>query len=67
MLIKYNKGITRDIAYKCLNFIHKSMEIEQIGGNPQLANNILQLRDNIIDWSGLNEYGSNMRISGVVY
>lgn len=67
LLIKYNKGITKNIAYKCLNFIHKSMEIEQINSNPQLAGNILQLRDNIIDWSDLNEYGSTMRISGVVY
>ena len=67
LLIKYQKGITRDIAYKCLNFIHQSMELEQIGTNPQLANNILQLRDNIMNWSDLNEYGSTMRISGVVY
>lgn len=67
LLIKYNKGITRDIAYKCLNFIHKSIEIEQIGTNPQLSGNLLQLRDNIIDWSEFNEYGSTMRISGVVY
>ena len=67
LLVRYNKGITRDIAYKCLNFIHKSMEIAQIGTNTQLAGNILQLRDNIIDWSGLNEYGSHMPISGVVY
>ena len=67
LLIKYNKGITRDIAYKCLNFIQKSIEIEQIGTNSQLAGNILQLRENIIDWSNLNEYGSTMRISGVVY
>ena len=67
LLVKYNKGITRDIAYKCLNFIEKSMEIEQIGTNYQLANGILQLRQNIVDWSYLNEYGSSMRISGVVY
>jgi hypothetical protein len=43
------------------------MEIEQIGTNYQLANNILQLRENIIDWSYLNEYGSTMHISGMVY
>lgn len=67
LLIKYNKGITRDIAYKCLNFIQKSIEIQEIGTNYQLANDILQLRDNIIDWSEYNEYGSTMRISGVVY
>lgn len=67
LLVKYNKGITRDIAYKCLNFIEKSMEIEQLGNNYQLANGILQLRQNIVDWSYLNEYGSSMRISGVVY
>lgn len=67
LLIRYNKGITRDIAYKCLNFIQKSIEIQQIGNNPQLAGDILQLRDDIIDWSDLNEYGSTMRISGVVY
>ena len=67
LLIKYNKGITRDIAYKCLNFIQKSMEVEQIGTNYQLANDILRLRENIIDWSYLNEYGSSMHISSVVY
>ena len=67
LLVKYNKGITRDIAYKCLNFIHKSMEVEQIGSDAQLSGNLLELRQNIIDWSYLNEYGSTMRISGVVY
>lgn len=67
LLIKYNKGITRDIAYKCLNFIQKSMEVQQIGTNALLAGNLLQLRNDIIDWSDLNEYGSTMRIGGVVY
>lgn len=67
LLVKYNKGITRDIAYKVINFIQKSMEVQQIGANYQLANNLLQLRENIIDWSYLNEYGSSMRISSVVY
>lgn len=67
LLVKYKQGITRDIAYKCLNFIQKSMEVQEIGSNYQLANDILQLRQNILDWSYLNEYGSNMRISGVVY
>ena len=66
-MIKYNRGITKDIAYKCINFIQKSLEVQQIGTNAPLASNILQLRDNIIDWSDLNEYGSTMRISGVVY
>ena len=67
LLIKYNKGITKDIAYKCINFIQKSLEIQQIGSYPLLAGNILQLRDDIIDWSDLNEYGSDMHFSGVVY
>ena len=67
LLVKYNKGITRDIAYKCLNFIQKSLEVQQVGNDVLLANEILQLRQNIIDWSYLNEYGSTMRISGVVY
>ena len=67
LLVKYHKGITRDIAYKCLNFIQKSLELNQIGNNVPLAYNILQLRQNIVDWSYLNEYGSTMRISGVVY
>ena len=43
------------------------IDIKQIGTNPQLAGEILRLRDDIIDWSDLNEYGSTMRISGVVY
>ena len=67
LLVKYNKGITRDIAYKVLNFIQKSMEVQQIGADYRLSNNLLQLRENIIDWSYLNEYGSSMRISGMVY
>lgn len=67
LLVKYNKGITRDIAYKVVNFIQKSMEVQQIGADYQLSNNLLQLRENIIDWSYLNEYGSSMRISGMVY
>jgi hypothetical protein len=67
LLVKYRKGITRDIAYKVINFIQKSMEVQQIGSSYQLSNNLLQLRENIIDWSYLNEYGSSMRISSVVY
>lgn len=67
LLVKYHKGITRDIAYKVVNFIQKSMEVQQIGADYNLSNNLLRLRENIIDWSYLNEYGSSMRISSVVY
>ncbi len=67
LLVRYNKGITKEIAYKCLNFIQKSMEIEQIGGNT-FANNVLELRENIKDWSGMNdEYQNTYPISGVAY
>lgn len=67
LLMKYNQGITRDIAYKCANFIQKSLELQQVQNNIFLAGNILQLRQNIMNWSWMNEYGSTMRISGVVY
>lgn len=69
LLVKYNKGITRDIAYKCINFIHKSMEVQELGSNYLLANNLLQLRQNIMDWSVMNEYGAarNLLISDMVY
>ena len=56
LLIKYKYGITKDIAYKCLNFIQKSIEIEQVGNDYALTNNLLKLRNDIVDWSGLNEY-----------
>lgn len=66
LLGKYNKGITQDIANKVLMFIQKSIEVEQ--NNIDFTSNLLQLRDNILEWSGYNEhFGDRLRISGIVY
>lgn len=54
LLVKYNKGITRDIAYKCINFIHKSMEVQEIGTNYLLANILFYRR--IIKWEKQTNY-----------
>lgn len=65
LLIRYQKGITKDIAYKCLNFIQKSLEYQQISDNI-IPFGILQLREKIIDWSGLNDgFKHTYPISGI--
>lgn len=50
----YNKGITQDIAFKILNYVKKSLETDSSDDN-----NLLELRSNIIDWSGINGSGIN--------
>lgn len=63
LIAKYNKGITIEIAQKIINFIKVSLEDD---GNllSDYSQNLLKLRDNIIDWSNYNEYGTSMVIKG---
>lgn len=64
LLQKYNKGITIDIANKVLMFIQKSIEVEK--GNIDFTNNLLQLRENILGWSGYYEqFAEPRRISTI--
>ena len=65
LLMKYNKGITINIANKVINFIQISIEVEK--NNIDFTNNLLKLREDVKGWSMYNEYGDNMRINGVVY
>ena len=66
LLIKYNKGITLEIANKCVNFIQKSIEMDQNMGL-ECSNKLLGLRNDLIDWSTLNQYGESMMIEGPIY
>lgn len=66
LLKKYSKGLTVEIMGKVVLFIKRSIEYEQsIGCNPN--QNLLALRDEMMDWSEYNEYGDHMQFNGVVY
>ena len=67
LLQKYNRGITISIAQKVINFVQKSIEFEQGYIENNMTNNLLEIRDQVMDWSEYNEYGDTMRISGIVY
>lgn len=66
LLSKYNKGITIDIAQKIITFIYRSIEFEKQYIESDMTNNLLEVRDNVIEWSEYNDYADHMRINGVV-
>ena len=65
LLMKYNKGITPEIANKVNMFIQRSLEV--YNQNEDFTNNLLALRQNILGWSEWNQYGQQMQISGITY
>ncbi len=65
LLLKYYRGITKDIANKVILFLNKSLEIEK--NDIQYNNTLLKLRDHVIGWSNYNEYADTPRISSVTY
>lgn len=68
LLIKYNRGITINIANKIINFLQASIEsIKGIADNTVYANTLLSLRDNVYNWSIYNQYIDNPRIGQIVY
>lgn len=48
-LERYHTGLTLDIAYKLLKYINKSLDSEY-----SYDSNLLNIRNKIYDWSGLN-------------
>lgn len=68
LLVKYNRGITLNIANKVINFLQASIEsIKGIADNTVYANTLLSLRDNVYNWSIYNQYIDNPRIGQIVY
>lgn len=68
LLIKYNRGITINIANKVINFLQASIEsVRGIADNTAYANTLLSLRDNVYNWSIYNQYIDNPRIGQIVY
>lgn len=68
LLVKYNRGITLNIANKVINFLQASIEsIKGIADNTVYANTLLSLRDNVYNWSVYNQYIDNPRIGQIVY
>lgn len=55
-LSRYRYGITRDIAYKIINYIKRAEE--ETGS---FNNNLLAIREDILDWSYQNEWLMNGR------
>lgn len=53
-LEKYNCGLTTDIAYKLLFYVKRCLE-DKFSTDSELLN----IRNSILDWSGLNEYNYN--------
>ena len=48
---KYKDGLTQDLAFKILYYVNKSLKV----GTTDDAG-LLDLREEIKDWSNLNEY-----------
>lgn len=55
-LERYRYGVTRDIAFKVINYIKRAEE-EGASNN----NNLLSIREDILNWSYQNEYLNNWR------
>lgn len=66
LLSKYNKGITRNLYRKIMHFIQVSIEADN-SVETKLIYNLLEFRDELEDWSRYNDYGDNLRISGISY
>lgn len=50
-LNRYHTGITRDIAYKIINYLKDAEELETSNDN-----NLLLIRDQMLNWSAENEF-----------
>lgn len=57
---KYNKGITKKIAYKILNYIDHS--INNLSIDAKTMSQMLELQENLEGWSKYNIYGDDRRI-----
>lgn len=68
LLKNYNRGITISIAQKVIYFIQRSIEFEQENNYlNDCSNNMLAVRDHVLEWSEYNEYADRIPISGYVY
>lgn len=66
LLSKYNRGITKGIYKKIIEFITCSIEADK-SSEVKIIYDLLEFRENLEGWSRFNEYGDNLRISGVSY
>lgn len=64
LIKKYNKGITLEIANKIIIFLNASIDYCKIGSD--FSNDLLKLRDDILDWSRYNTYGNQLMITDVM-
>ena len=64
LLKKYNKGITLEIANKVIIFLNAS--IEYCKTELDYTNELLKLRDDILDWSRLNVYSNQLTITDIM-
>lgn len=55
-LERYHTGINQDIAFKILFYIKRAIENE----GKSIDADLLNIRERIIDWSGLNYYSKNV-------
>ena len=66
-LSTYNQGLaTKRIVTNIMNFINLSVSENNLD-DKNLIYTLLEVRDNVKKWSDYNEYGDNIRISGVTY
>lgn len=68
LLKRYNRGITIDIASKVAVFLQRSLEYEQ---NYSIESDntmkLLEVGNEVAQWSQYNQYADTMPINGVVY
>ena len=64
LLIKYYRGITKDIANKTILFLNKSLEIEK--NNLEHNEVLLKLRDHVLSWSNYNEYAELPKLNYIM-
>lgn len=57
---KYNKGITKKIAYNLIDYINHSINNTSIDAKTMVS--MLELKDELETWSGYNQYGDTRRI-----
>ena len=68
LIKKYNRGITVNIAQKIIYFIQRSIEFEQEGNyDNDCSNQMLQVRNNVINWNNYNVYADRLPVSGYMY
>ena len=61
---KYRYGVSLSIAYKVIKFIDYNVNVLNSIDNDNYVHTIYKLRENLKDWSGYNDYGTQYNYAG---